>query len=112
VDIYAANGTPAQTWVFSNSGVVPSGFYNIAVSFGAYCLDANGSAPNSTVNLQACNGSAGQSWEITGSGGNYQLHPATNPALCLDVYYGQTANVTPVLAYTCTGNNNQSWAIN
>jgi len=33
--------------------------------------------------------------------GNYQLHPATNPALCLDVYYGGTANETPVLAYTC-----------
>jgi Thaumatin family/Ricin-type beta-trefoil lectin domain len=112
VDIYTANGSPAQTWVLSNNGVVPSGYYNIAISFGAYCLAAAGSEPNSAVNIQACNGSAGQAWEITGSSGNYQLHPATNPALCLDVYYGGTANETPVLAYTCTGNNNQSWAIN
>jgi Thaumatin family/Ricin-type beta-trefoil lectin domain len=112
VDIYTANGTPAQTWVFANNGVVPSGYYNIAISFGAYCLTAAGSEPNSAVNIQGCNGSAGQAWEITGSSGNYQLHPATNPALCLDVYYGGTANETPVLAYTCTGNNNQSWAIN
>ena len=112
IDIYTANGSPAQTWVFANSGVVPSGYYNIAASFGAYCVTAAGSEPNSAVNIQACNGSAGQAWEVTGSPGNYQLHPATNPALCLDVYYGGTANETPVLAYTCTGNNNQSWAIN
>jgi hypothetical protein len=112
IDIYSANGSPAQTWVFANNGVVPSGYYNIAISFGAYCLTAAGSEPNSAVNIQGCNGSAGQAWEITGSSGNYQLHPATNPALCLDVYYGGTANETPVLAYTCTGNNNQSWAIN
>jgi hypothetical protein len=112
VDIWTTNGTGAQTWVFSNSGVVPSGFYNIAVSYGPYCLTANGSDPNSSVNLQACDGSAGQAWEVTGSSGNYQLHPGTNSALCLDVYYGGTSDGTPVLAYTCTGVNNQSWAIN
>ena len=112
VDIWTANGTGAQSWVFSNVNVVPSGFYNLAVSFGPYCLTANGSVPNSTVNLQACNGSTGQAWEVTGSSGNYQLHPATNAALCLDVYFGDTSNGTPVLAYTCTGNNNQSWSIN
>jgi hypothetical protein len=112
VDIWTANGTGAQTWVFSNANVVPSGFYNIAVSYGPYCLTANGSDPNSSVNLQACDGSAGQAWEVTGSSGNYQLHPATNSGLCLDVYYGGTSDGTPVLAYTCTGNNNQSWAIN
>ena len=112
VDIWTTNGTGAQTWVFSNAGVVPSGFYNIAVSYGPYCLTANGSEPNSAVNLQACDGSAGQAWEVTGSSGNYQLHPGTNSALCLDVYYGGTSDGTPVLAYTCTGVNNQSWAIN
>jgi hypothetical protein len=112
VDIWTANGTGAQSWVFGSSGVVPSGFYNIAVSYGAYCLTANGSDPNSSVNLQACNGSSGQSWEVTGSSGNYQLHPATNTGLCLDVYYGGTSDGTDVLVYTCTGANNQSWAIN
>ena len=112
VDIWTANGTGAQSWVFSNTNVVPSGFFNLAVSYGPYCLTANGSEPNSSVNLQACNGSTGQSWEVTGSSGNYQLHPATNTALCLDVYYGGTSDGTPVLAYTCTGVNNQSWSIN
>jgi len=112
VDIWTANGTGAQSWVFASAGVVPSGFYNIAVSFGAYCLTATGSEPNSSVNLQACNGSAGQSWEVTGSSGNYQLHPATNTGLCLDVYFGGSSDGTPVLVYTCTGANNQSWAIN
>jgi hypothetical protein len=112
IDIWTANGTAAQSWVFANAGVVPSGYYNIAVSLGAYCLTAAGSEPNSAVNLQACDGSAGQAWEVTGSSGNYQLHPATNAALCLDVYYGGTDDGTPVLAYTCTGVDNQSWAIN
>jgi hypothetical protein len=111
VDIWTANGTGAQTWVFSSTNVVPSGFYNLAVSFGPFCLTANGSVPNSSVNLQPCNGSAGQSWEVTGSTGNSQLHPATNTALCLDVDFGGTSDGTPVLAYTCTGNNNQSWTI-
>ena len=112
VDIWTANNTGAQSWVFSNVNVVPSGFYNIAVSYGPYCLTANGSVPNSSVNLQACNGSPGQAWEVTGSSGNYQLHPATNTGLCLDVYYGGTSDGTPVLAYTCTGNNNQQWSVN
>lgn len=112
VDIWTVDNTGAQTWAFSNVNVVPSGFYNIAVSYGPYCLTANGSDPNSSVNLQGCDGSAGQAWEVTGSSGNYQLHPATNTALCLDVYYGGTSDGTPVLAYTCTGNNNQSWSIN
>ncbi len=111
VEIWTANGTGAQSWVFSNANVVPSGFYNIAVSFGPYCLTANGSDPNSSVNLQPCNGSPGQSWEVTGGKGNAQLHPATNTGLCLDVDFGGTSDGTPVLAYTCTGNNNQSWAI-
>lgn len=111
VDIWTANGTGAQSWAFSNANVVPSGFYNIAVSYGPFCLTANGSNPNSSVNLQACNGSAGQSWEVTGGNGNFQLHPATNTGLCLDVDFGGTNDGTPVLVYTCTGNNNQSWAI-
>jgi len=112
VDIWTANGTGAQKWVLANNGVVPSGYYNIAVSYGPYCLTAAGGDPNSAVNLQACNGSAGQAWQVTGSNGKYQLHPATNTGLCLDVFYGGASDGTPVLVYTCTGNSNQSWSIN
>jgi hypothetical protein len=111
VVIWTANNTGSQSWVFANANVVPSGFYNLAVSYGPYCLTANGSDPNSSVNLQPCNGSLGQSWEVTGTAGNYRLHPATNTGLCLDVYYGNTGDGTPVLAYTCTGNDNQRWVI-
>jgi len=91
---------------------VPAGYYNIAVSYGPFCLTAAGSDPNSAVNLQACNGSAGQAWQVTGGNGRYQLHPATNTGLCLDVLYGGASDGTPVLVYTCTGNSNQSWSIN
>jgi hypothetical protein len=112
VDIWTANGTGAQKWVLANSGVVPSGDYNIAVSYGPYCLTATGSEPNSSVDLQSCNGSAGQSWQISCGNGSYQLHPSANTGLCLDVLDGDNGDGTPVLVYTCTGNNNQSWSIN
>jgi hypothetical protein len=114
VDIWTANGTGTgtQSWVFSNIDVVPSGFYNITLSYGPYCLTANGSDPNSPVSLQVCDGSTGQAWEVSGTRGNYQFHPATNTALCLDVNHGATSDGTPVLAYTCTGNNSQSWSTN
>jgi hypothetical protein len=113
IDIYTANGTGAQSWVFSNNNVSPAGYYNLAISFGPYCMTAMGSTPNSSVLLQPCDGSRGQAWNVVSKGnGNYTLQPATNTNLCLDVLNGSSADYTPVLVYTCTGANNQSWAIN
>jgi hypothetical protein len=113
IDIYAANGSGAQTWVLSNNNVSPAGYYNLAVSYGPHCMTAMGSAANSSVLLQPCDGSRGQAWNVVSKGnGNYTLQPATNTNLCLDVLNGSNADYTPVLVYTCTGANNQSWAIN
>ncbi len=111
IQIWGANGTGAQKWVFNNSNVQPAGYYNIAVSVGAYCATASGSNSGSTVNLQPCNGSAGQAWQAVASGSGYVLHPATNTSLCLDVQSAGTANGTPVQVWSCNNTNAQNWAL-
>jgi beta-glucanase (GH16 family) len=110
VDIYTANGTGAQNWAFSSSGVVPSGNYNIAV-LGPNCLSASGTASGAAVNIEPCNGSSAQSWNAVAAGSVYALHPASNPNLCLDVRGAGTSNGTVVQSWTCNGTGAQQWAI-
>ena len=112
VDIYTVNGTGAQSWVFSNANVVPAGFYNLAVSYGAYCLTASGSSSGSLVQLDPCNGASSQAWEAVSAGNGFVLHPANNTSLCLDVQGNGAADGTLVEAYTCNGGNNEKWVLN
>jgi len=113
IDIWTANGTGAQSWVFSDVGVVPSGYYNLAVSYGAFCVDASGTNSGSVVNLQPCNGSTGQAWNVVPvSNGTYMLHPAGNTGLCLDVQGAATGDGAIVIASACHNGSNQIWAIN
>jgi len=112
IDIWPANGTGAQSWVFNNASVTPAGYYNIAVSYGAYCVTASGSTSGSLVNLQPCNGSSAQAWEAVPSGDAFVFHPANNTSLCLDVKGDGTAAGTLVQASTCNGGNNEEWVIN
>ena len=112
IDVWPANGTGAQSWVFSNANVVPSGNYNIAVSYGPFCMTAASTSNGTAVNLQPCNGSSGQSWQVAAaSNGNYLLHPANNPALCLDVRNAGNSAGTVVIGWDCNGGTNESWAI-
>jgi len=110
--IWQANNSGAQSWVFSNANVVPAGYFNLAVSFGPYCMTATGTANGSVVNLQPCNGSPGQAWNAVYSGGTYELRPANNTNLCLDVKDFGTANGTAVQVWGCASSSNQRWAIN
>lgn len=109
IDIWSANGTGAQSWVLSNVNVVPAGNYNLAVSYGPFCLAASAASSGAPANLQPCNGSAGQSWSVTPSGSTYVLHPASNPGLCLDVYGDGTGNGTPAIVWSCNGGANEQW---
>jgi subtilase family serine protease len=111
IDIFTANGTAAQNWVFSNTNVAPAGNYNIAVSLGAFCMTASGSTAGSLVNLQPCNGSPAQSWNAVLSEGSYLFHPASNPSLCLDVTRDLTTNGTPLQIFTCNGLNDEQWVV-
>lgn len=112
IDVWPANGTGAQSWVFSNVNVAPAGNYNIAVSYGPFCVTAASASNGTPVNLQPCDGSSGQSWQVAAaSDGNYVLHPANNPALCLDVSNAGTSAGTVVIGWNCNGGSNESWSI-
>lgn len=114
IDIYPdfeANN-PSQIWVFSNANVVPAGYYNLAVSYGPYCMTASGSASGSLVQLDPCNGSPAQAWQAVTAGNGYVFHPANNTSLCLDVQGDGTAPETSVIAWTCNGGNNEQWVLN
>jgi hypothetical protein len=107
--VYTANGTGAQNWTASTSGVVPAGYWNFATE-GAYCLTASGTASTSAVVLDPCNGSSAQAWEAVQSGSSYIFHPANNTGNCLDVRGDGTASGTIVQVYACNGGNNEEWA--
>jgi hypothetical protein len=114
IDIYPdfeANN-PSQTWVFSDVNVVPSGYYNLAVSSGPYCMTASGSSSGSLVQLDPCNGSPAQAWQAVTAGNGYVFHPANNTSLCLDVQSAGTAPGTLVQAWTCDGTPAETWALN
>ncbi len=111
VDIYTDNSTGAQTWVLSDAGTSPAGSYNIAVSYGPYCLTASGTASTSAVVLEPCNGSSAQAWNAVPSSVGYTFNPANNPSLCLDVRGDGTTPGTLVQAYTCNGGNNEQWVV-
>jgi subtilase family serine protease len=112
IDIWGANNTGAQTWVFANASVVPTGFYNVAVSYGAFCMTATGSTSGSIVNLQPCNGSTGQAWgAVTVGQGAYELQSALNTGVCLAVQGDGTGWGTPVVVTTCTEASDEVWSV-
>ncbi len=111
IDVYSANNSVAQNWILNNTGVSPSGYYNIANAQGAFCVTASGTGSTSLVTLQPCNGSSGQAWEAVQSAGFFIFHPANNTANCLDVRADVTASGTLVQVYACNGGNNEQWAL-
>ena len=114
VQIWTANGTGAQRWVFSNSGVTPAGNYNIASSLGAFCLDVAGAgtANGTKVQIYQCNGTNAQSWRAVPVGSAFELRPANAPNSCLDVTGVSTTDGTQLQIWQCGGGANQRWAIN
>jgi hypothetical protein len=112
IDVWGANSTGAQTWVFANASVVPTGFYNVAVSYGAFCMTATGSTSGSIVNLQPCNGSTAQAWgAVTVGSGAYELQSALNTGVCLAVQGAGTNFGTPVVVTTCSGASDETWSV-
>ncbi|MGA3082171.1 MAG: ricin-type beta-trefoil lectin domain protein [Terracidiphilus sp.] len=109
IDVYTANDTGAQNWTFSDTGVTPAGYYNLATE-GAYCLTASGTTSGSIAVLDPCAGTSAQAWEAVASGSNWVFHPASNTALCLDVEQASSTSGTGVQVYTCNSTTAQSWA--
>jgi len=107
IDVYTANGTGAQNWAFSDTGVVPAGYYNMATE-GAYCLSASGTSSGSAVVLDPCAGTSAQAWEAVASGSFWVFHPANNTALCLTA--SGTTSGKAVDVDTCSGATSQEWS--
>jgi len=113
VGVFTVNGTGAQSWNFSNVGVVPAGDYNLAV-LGPFCLDVvgGGTANGTKVDLAPCNGTPRQAWHAVAAGSFFTLHPANAPGSCLDSPGFTTTPGTQLQIWQCTGGTNQSWQIN
>ena len=105
--VYTSNGTGAQNWVTTNSGVTPAGYYNLATE-GAYCMTVSGTTSGSAVVLDPCAGTTAQAWEAVASGSFYVLHPGNNTALCLTASGTTSGNAVDV--DTCSGATSQEWA--
>jgi len=113
IDVFTVNGTGAQSWNFSNVNVNPSGDYNLAVSFGAFCVDVlnSGTSNGTKIDLAPCNGQPNQSWKAVPSGAFYTLQPANAPGSCLDSPSATTTPGTQLQIWQCTGGSNQLWQI-
>jgi len=113
VQIWDANGSSAQTWNFSTTGVVPAGYSNIA-ALGPFCMDVNGGNPaaGTKVQLWGCNGSAAQSWKVVAVSGGVNLVSAVGSNMCLDSPSGSTTNGVQFQIWTCNGTNAQKFIIN
>jgi beta-glucanase (GH16 family) len=107
IDVYTENGTGAQNWALSDTGVTPAGYYNLSTE-GAYCLTASGTTSRSAVVLDPCAGTSAQAWEAVASGSNYVFHPANNTALCLTASGTTSGNAVDV--DTCSGATSQEWS--
>jgi hypothetical protein len=113
IDLYTVNGTGAQSWNFSNVNVVPSGDYNLAVSFGPYCVDVlnSGTASGTLIDLAPCDGNPNQSWNAVPSGNFYTLQPANAPSMCLTAPNATTTAGTQLQITTCSSSGDQLWQI-
>ncbi len=99
VQLYACNGTNAQSWTHSGTTFQALG----------KCMDvaAAGTANGTKVQLYDCNGTGAQQWT---QGANGSL-VNTNSGKCLDDTDWSTADGNQLQIWSCTGAANQSWTL-
>jgi predicted alpha-1,2-mannosidase len=100
VQIYACNGTGAQSWTIGTDGTIRT--------LGK-CLDvSNGGSTNGTpIGLYTCNGTGAQAW-TAGTGGSL-VNPESD--LCLDDPNSSTSSGTRLQLYSCNGSSAQGWTL-
>jgi chitosanase len=100
VQLYACNGTGAQTWVAGNTD-------NTVRALGK-CLDvaAASTANGAKVQIYDCNGTGAQQW--TASGASLRN---TRSGKCLDATNSSSANGTRLQIWSCTGAANQAFRL-
>ncbi|WP_369373486.1 ricin-type beta-trefoil lectin domain protein [Promicromonospora sp. Populi] len=98
VQLYACNGTGAQSWDRPGDGTVRA--------LGKCLNVAGGASANGTrVNLWDCNGSAAQQWTANADGTLRSL------GRCLDVTGNSSADATPLQIWDCFAGANQRWTV-
>lgn len=109
VQIYDCNGRTNQRWTRHADGT-------ITWDGDGRCLDAVGKATanNTRLVLWDCYDAGNQKWYGSGSplpatsnGGEVIRGVGSNR--CIDTYYGEVYNPTPVQLYDCHGTSNQRW---
>jgi len=97
--VWGCNGTGAQTWSVMSDGTI---------RHAGLCLGAvgAGTASRTKVDLQTCNGGAGQRWDTRHWRVNYDNPGAVNQVLD-DTAFGGWG--TPLEIFTSNGGANQSW---
>ncbi|MFC8369047.1 ricin-type beta-trefoil lectin domain protein [Streptomyces sp. NPDC057239] len=69
-------------------------------------LDGGSVEKGTAIRLQRCDGSSGQKFEINGAEDLVSLKAGNK---CVDVWWGEEADGTPVKLWPCTGTANQTW---
>ncbi|WP_018566667.1 ricin-type beta-trefoil lectin domain protein [Streptomyces sp. PsTaAH-124] len=99
IELYTCNAAPAQSWRFvpSPGAAQTDGDRGTLTIYDKWCLQPAGSTAGSALQLQKCDGSAGQELKRNASG---QLtHIASG--LCLAVQDANSADSTPIVLATC-----------
>ncbi|MED5620931.1 RICIN domain-containing protein [Ideonella sp. BN130291] len=110
---WACNGASNEDWTLVSDG---NGHVSLVARSSNKCVQpAGGGTANETKLEQAsCNGSAQQLWTVRpkASGGRYEI-VHLNAGRCLDVTGGPAATADGVVTelWDCTGEANQSWAL-
>ena len=98
IQLYACNGTAAQTWSYTGGTFVGPG---------GKCLGIHGGqqTAGTLVDLYQCNGTSGQQWSVGGK------TIKSTAGLCLDVQGAVSSNGTPVQVSSCNGTTAQQWTV-
>lgn len=110
IQIYTANGSPAQKFVFEEMG---DGYFRILTSAGkAVDVRNNNAVSGETVWQYGRNDTDAQLWKIVDAGDGYvYLIPKSNPNLHMDVTGRQAADYTNVQVYEANTTSAQLWRI-
>ena len=100
VQIWACNGTGAQSWTVESNGT-------LQVLGGCLDVSSGGTTSGTKVQYWTCNGTGSQQW-TQGSNGSL-VNPQSG--LCLDDPGSTTTQGTQLQIWTCNGTNAQNWKL-
>jgi hypothetical protein len=100
VQLYACNGTAAQSWTLPGDGTI---------RVQGYCLDVKGGniSPRTLVQIYSCNGTAAQKWTVKSDGTIIN----TRSGLCLDDQWRKADDGNVIWTYQCNQTIAQKWTL-